>query len=518
MEHADLNYAWGHAICSGLHALGVGRIVISPGSRSTPLALAAHRYPELQTQVILDERSAAFFALGAAKTSGQPVALIATSGTAISEWLPAVSEADLARVPLILLSADRPPELRQCGANQTMPQANLFDERCRFSMELPLPDEQLFQSACRYACQAVAASRWPLPGPAHLNIPLREPLTPIQFPTPDSLYPTRVSTPTLAPNDRHLTQIAEAISGLPGLIICGPESGAPLPKPQITQLAEALNAPLLADPLSNLRNDSHAKKQLISQYDLALMSDSFCAKAQPEWVLRFGAMPVSKQLSGFLSKLDQTRYILVDPHGRWPDPLHRGSELVQADPTLVASQLQQRVSPSPSPYLRIWQERQQSIQLIVADTALEEREVVEILMDQLPAEGLLFCGNSLPIRQLDWFHPGRERALTIMANRGVSGIDGNIATLLGMASTGDRPVVGMIGDLTLLHDIGSLAISNETLNAVILVLDNQGGGIFDHLPQQRLNEHEALFITPQQVDLAALARGFGVAYQSTTTA
>ncbi len=512
MDTADLNYAWAWALCEGLVASGVQRVVVSPGSRSTPLALAASRHPELTTRVILDERAAAFFALGAAKADRSPTALVATSGTAVSEWLPAVAEADLSRVPLILLSADRPPELRQCGANQTIDQSDLFGTKVRACIELPVPDAALFPVACRYATQAVAAARWPLPGAAHLNVPLREPLTPSASVVLPDLVRPMVSRPCLVADPTHLACIAAAIDGRPGLIICGPACGDPLPSEAIVRLGAALRVPILADPLSNLRSGAHGKGNIIAHYDACLRQPAFRRAAAPAWVLRFGAPPVSKELAVFLSGLGSSRQILVDPGGRWPDPLHLTTDLVQADPEDVATALNDAVTGAPDDgYLAAWQTREAIVREILVDTAPEEAQIIETLREQLPAGSRLFCGNSLPIRQLDWFLARRDAPLRILCNRGASGIDGNVATLLGMGSTGEGVLVGLLGDLTLIHDIGALAEAGDC-PGVVIVLENGGGAIFDHLPQHRLDEHMELFRTPRPVDLEAAAKAFGLGY------
>lgn len=512
LDTADLNLMWGMALCEGLRAGGVEQLFISPGSRSTPLALAAARMPALRIRVVLDERAAAFMALGAARAGGRPVALIATSGTAVAEWLPAVAEADLARLPLILLSADRPPEQRHCGANQTIQQGALFGERARLYLELPLPEAALMQAACRYAVQAVATARWPLPGPVHLNIPLREPLTPGDEVVPPAVTAPAVSRPRLQADPVHLDEIGSRIGGRPGLIVCGPETGAPLPGGAIAALAAALDVPILADPLSNLRDGLHDRCRVISRYDACLRQPAFAAVAEPQWVLRFGAQPVSKLLGQFLYAPKGVMHILVDAGGRWPDPLHRTTDLLQAEALSVAEGLTERVRPAPAGYLKVWREREAVVAEAMAAEVPEEAKLIGILGRCLPAGTRLFSGNSLPIRQLDWFHGGRSAPLHITCNRGASGIDGNVATLLGMSTVG-KPVVGLLGDLTLLHDIGTLA-EHQGLNAVLLVLDNDGGAIFTHLPQSRLAEHEALFLTPRRVDLAAAAQAFGIGYQA----
>lgn len=510
-DTAELNFTWAWAIFDGLVANGVKRVFISPGSRSTPLALAASRHPDIETRIVLDERTAAFMALGAARCERQPAALVATSGTAVSQWLPAVTEADLSRTPLILLSADRPPELHQCGANQTIQQRDLFGQRVRFSMELPVPGADLLQTACRFAAQAAATARWPLQGPVHLNIPFREPLVPTSFNKPQGLALPSVSRPVLDVDQERMDQLALPMNGREGIIICGPETGNPLPAEEITALASRLKAPVLADPLSNLRWGSHQKGQIISHYDACLRQPGFREQVKPAWVLRFGAMPVSKVLMEFLQGLDDCSHILVDPDGRWPDSLHHTTELIQADPARTASALADKVKPASGKYLGYWQQREQESMEILAGNQPMEADIIGSITGRLPAHCSLFCGNSLPVRQLDWFSGTREAPLRIVCNRGASGIDGNIASLLGMAVS-TRPVVGLVGDLSLIHDIGALT-ETEGLNATILVLDNGGGAIFDHLPQSRLDEHEALFTTPRSVDLEAAARAFGLGYR-----
>ncbi|MES9957274.1 MAG: 2-succinyl-5-enolpyruvyl-6-hydroxy-3-cyclohexene-1-carboxylic-acid synthase [Sedimenticola sp.] len=514
-DTAELNYAWAWAIFEGLVATGVQRVFISPGSRSTPLALAAARHPRLETRVILDERTAAFMALGAARLERAPVALVATSGTAVSEWMPAVTEADLSRVPLILLSADRPPELRHRGANQTIEQTGLFGNRVRFAMELPLAGDDLVQAACSHAAQACATALWPLRGPVHLNIPFREPLTPERFTVPGNIQTPTVYRPLAEPALPDLAQVTGMMSGRPGLIICGPECGRPHPADDIARLATATGAPVLADPLSNLRSGGHDRSHIINRYDACLRQPSFQERIEPAWVMRFGAMPVSKILNDFLDSLDDCAQILVDPDGRWADPLHSTSHLVQADPGRVASVVAERVKPCTGSHLENWRQREQQVADVMARFSPREAAVIDALVEQLPQGSHLFTGNSLPVRQLDWFFQGRERPLRISCNRGASGIDGNVATLLGMAATGADTVVGLLGDLTLVHDIGSLAESRD-LDAIILVLDNGGGAIFDHLPQSGLDEQEHLFTTPRRIDLEAACRAFGLTYRQTS--
>lgn len=513
-DTANTNYRWARALLDGLVAGGMKHVIVSPGSRSTPLALAANRHPRLTVRVILDERTAAFFALGMAKASQKPVALIATSGTAVANWLPAVTEADLSRIPLVLLSADRPAELRQCGANQTIQQNDLFGPRTRFVHELPLPDSELFQVACDVGTKAVIASQWPLTGPVHLNIPFREPLTPDSFERVD-VSSIAWSKPVLQPDLAHIKRIANKISGKPGLIICGPQLDAVFPADAVARFAQCVGAAILADPLSNLRQTLQGSGVAVNQYDAVLRNNAFVSENRPAWVLRLGAMPVSKVLGQYLDSLDDVCQILIEPGARWMDPIYQADELILADVEPSIDALAACVEASAPQWLADWQTMQRAVESVLMDGPPMEAQLVSELVQCLPRKTPVFCGNSLAVRQLDWFFTGRSEELAFYCNRGASGIDGNIATLLGVASVTDQPLVGILGDLTVQHDIASLTEA-QGINAVIIVLDNGGGGIFDYLPQAKLEEHEALFITPRQFDLETLAKGFGVTYGRTS--
>lgn len=512
---ADTNYRWAYALFDGLIAGGLSQVVVSPGSRSTPLALAASRHPKLNVRVVLDERVAAFFALGMAKETGLPVALVATSGTAVTEWLPAVTEADLSRIPLLLLSADRPQELRQCGANQTIQQNGLFSSQTRYAMELPLPDEALMQAAAQYAGRASAAAQWPLAGPVHLNIPFREPLTPSQGILPQPVKTIYWSKPLLQFSEHDVSELVSKISGRPGLIVCGPDVGEALPAIEIAKLAKSLSSPILADPLSNLRCSLFSDPHLISLYDGCLKSEAFATSTKPEWVIRFGAMPVSKVLNAYLENLLNAQHIVVDASGRWTDALHQVDMVLQADPAAVAEALSERVSRATDEWLSHWQQRQDEVEAHLRNASPPEAEMLDTIGQSLPEGVRVFSGNSLAIRQFDWFFKGRSQAMKLLCNRGASGIDGNVATVLGIAAVSEQPVVAVLGDLSLQHDIAAFAEAVD-LNAVFILLDNGGGGIFDYLPQSALEEHEALFITPRNANFKALATGFGIHYCETS--
>ena len=333
-EVAFLNLRWAMALVEGLVAAGVDRAVISPGSRSTPLTLACLRHPGMKSWIQVDERSAAFFALGLAKADRRPVALVCTSGSAPANWFPAVIEASYGLTPLILLTADRPAELRDCGANQTINQAGLFGGQVRASHELPPAEStpQALRGLGFLAARAADQSRWPLPGPVHINVPLREPLVPAGvLPEYAAATPRAVSYPVMQPPADEIAALARELSGRPGLIVCGEGNyGNGFPA-ALAQLAEALACPVLADPLANLRYGAHDRSRILGRYDAFLRREGFAGNPRPEWVLRFGAVPVSKQLQNYLAACDSA-HILVEPHGRWPDPLHQTTRLLRADP------------------------------------------------------------------------------------------------------------------------------------------------------------------------------------------
>lgn len=506
------NLLWAWALIDGLAAGGVSHAVISPGSRSTPLTLACLRHPRLKTWIQVDERSAAFFALGLARSENQPVALVCTSGSAPANWFPAVIEADMGAIPLILLSADRPPELRGCGANQAIDQIGLFGGHVRGFHELPCAagaaDRLRWLRAV--AARAVDQSRWPLAGPVHVNVPLREPLLPAD-PWPELLlepvaqvdYPIMSLAPTEAEN------LVRQLSGGRGLIVCGGGETDPGFPAAVTQLARQLGCPLLADPLSGLRFGAHERSAVLSRYDAFLRR---AAIPRPDWVLRFGAMPVSKFLQRFLAGLAGVPQIMVDATGRWSDPLQRASHVLRADGVALCRQLSElAVQAAPPDWLAAWQaEEQRAAQLATLDPPLEAA-VVQAILARLPEGAILFSGNSMAIRELDAYSGCGGAARRILGNRGASGIDGNVSTALGLAAGSGQPVLALLGDLTFFHDMNGLAAARG-LDVVFVVLNNNGGGIFSYLPQAQLEEFEHAWLTPLNLDFSHAAALHGLAY------
>ncbi len=518
------NLRWSQALIDGLVSRGLGRVVISPGSRSTPLALACERHPLIQTWIQVDERSAAFFALGLAKADRQPVALIATSGSAPAHWYPAVIEASKSAIPLLLLSADRPPELQDCGANQTIDQINLFGSHVRSFHQLPLPSstsEQL-DAIQQLGQQAAEESLSPLPGPVHLNIPFREPLVPDG--SESTILESQTTIQTVAPfapspDEALLERLATELGGKQGLIICGPEHYADGFAEAVTTLAQRLGAPILADPLSNLRFGAHDRQQIISRYDAFLKRPTFTRSHSPDWLLRFGAMPVSKSLSNYLESSVESHHYLIDGNGQMRDPLHRIDAPITTDPTLFCQQLTQQLPKQNShPWLDEFQQEEQRAAQLASALSSTESIIIGQCIEKLPAQSSIFCSNSMPIRDLDSYSGSANKPLQILANRGVSGIDGNISTLLGVAAANTNEqgtTLGLIGDLALFHDMNGLLMARE-VDAIIVLFNNNGGAIFEHLPQAELPEFERVWKTPTHLDFAHVAQLYGLAYRQLT--
>lgn len=501
----SINASWSAALVDGLVGAGVVHVVISPGSRSTPLALSCLRHPSLTCKVLLDERAAAFFALGLAKACGRPVVLICTSGSAVANWHPAVAEADAARLPLILLSADRPPELQDCGANQTIDQHYLFGNHLRGFHALP-PAEADAAWLGHFAARVVSQSLWPLAGPVQVNVPFREPLLgPLAAGPQRQLAVPRVVLPVLtAPSDQ-LASIAEMLAGRRGVILAGAE---PLPAEPITRLAAALDWPVIADPLSGLRFGPHDLSRVVAAADSHLRGGG----PKPDWVLRFGAFPVSKPVATWLAAA-APRQVVVTADSRWPDPQRAAEVIIHAEPGRFAEALASLIDrPAPSGWLDSFLARETLAAELTHQYAPPEAAVIRTLLDILPAGALLFVGNSMPVRDLDAFSGTQAKPLTVLCNRGASGIDGNLASFFGAAASGRfSAAVAVVGDLTFLHDLGGLA-AGQGANAAVCVLDNGGGAIFEHLPQAGLPEFQQGWLTPQQADLAAAAAVWGHRY------
>jgi 2-succinyl-5-enolpyruvyl-6-hydroxy-3-cyclohexene-1-carboxylate synthase len=482
----------------------------SPGSRSTPLVLALARHGALRAHSHIDERSSAFFALGAAKASGRPVAIACTSGTAAANFAPAVIEASEARVPLIVLTADRPPELRGIGAGQTIDQIKLYGDAVRWFFEVGNHDADAESSAWvrALACRAWAAATGPRPGPVHLNWPLREPLVPGRPPrrAPGG-RPDGRPWVELAPAARAGASLREHIAGSRrGVIVAGRDDAGL--SPAIPALAAAAGYPLLADPLSGARRGPAA----IAAYDALLRDPAFAAAHAPDVVVRVGDLPTSKPLRAWLQAAAGARQILVDPSLAWQDPASVADVLLRTDPRALEAP-----EPAPSEWLASWTDAdaraRAAIERELGDE-LSEPNVARVLAAALPAQATLFVAASMPVRELESFAAARDDAPRVLSNRGANGIDGTLATALGVAAAAPGPVVALIGDVAFAHDIGSLLAVRRLHGAplTIVLLDNGGAAVFDHLPVSGESDvYERHIATPTGLDFEAAAALYGLA-------
>lgn len=521
MKPGDTNLRCSQQLVGALVDAGVRHLVISPGSRSTPLVLAALQLEALQLHVVPDERSAAFFALGLSKTGAAPAAVLATSGSAAAHWYPAVIEAASAHWPLLLLSADRPPESHACSANQTIDQTRLFGAFTRgfFALDVQAGNPVLPASVASITAQAVDLSRWPLPGPTHINVSFREPLLPesgLSEPPPGAAA-VMVDYPQRTPAAAQVQQLAEQLSGRPGILIAGASAFSSSAARALHRLAVKLDCPLLADPLSGLRFDAGDRTQLVCRYDTFLRDPAFANQHAPDWVLQFGAPPVSKALHDFLDRhAAGSRQIRVHAGGDWPDPARNGRQIIHADalPLLEALHTCPLQPAKVGDWFAAFRQAEQRVDALheqPSSLPLEAR-ILNQVVQQMPADSHLFAGNSTVIRDCDSFLGVQPKPLSLSANRGASGIDGNVSTLLGMAAADNRSVVGLLGDLAMYHDMNGLLAARD-VKAVLVVFSNGGGAIFSYLPQAQLPQFEQYWLTDTGLDMAAVAQLYQLAFR-----
>ena len=526
---------------------GVRDAVICPGSRSTSLALALRAHDGLRVRVLLDERSAGFYALGLGKAARRPVAVLTTSGTAAANLLPAVVEASLGRVPLVVITADRPPELRDRGAAQSIDQVGLFGVHARWFAELPLLDgaEVTRRHVRSVAARAVATAAAGPAGPVHVNAPFREPLVPDGplGPLDDGPFAALVSGRRLL-DDGQVARLARRLADVErGLVVAGPQDDPELPA-ALAHLAAALDWPIVADPLSLARCGPHDRSRVISRADQLLRPGPWRDAHLPDLVIRFGAQPTSKPL---LTLLEDHRpdLLVVDGDAGWREPAIVAATFVHADAVATAHALagavgaadrrraETRLRPAParsSPWLDAWLDAERAadralrgwlVSVTRAGTTFEGAPFAH-LAEVLPDGAVLWAGSSMPVRDMDAWLPAASRAIRPMANRGANGIDGVVSSAAGAAASG-APVVLVIGDVALLHDLSGLAAAREQGGSLTLVvLNNDGGGIFSFLPQAEIErpavglpEHfEELFGTPHGIDLGPLVTALGADHRA----
>lgn len=537
-------FAYVGAFVNELSRGGVHHVCICPGSRSTPLALTIANDPSLKTWMHIDERSGAFFALGLARALGEPVALLCTSGTAAANFLPAVVEAKSAGVPLLVLTADRPPELRDIGAAQTIDQNRLYGAHVKWFVEVALPDATpgMLRYARTLAARAISTAMTTPAGPVHLNFPFREPLVPMPIEPlaglseedalgwtgkPDGAPWVSVAHSTHAVDDEAVDALAQRLRRAERpLIVCGPQHDTALALP-LAKLAASLGAPLLVDPLSQLRWGTHDRSSLIDRYDAALRHDATAAGLEPDLVVRIGGVPTSKALGQYLQRHESAYHVVVDA-ARWPDPLMLADEMIHSDPRhlcedLIAVLGEGGEPPRRSRWLNRWKAADTATCRALNDYSasltepFEGRSLTDVVAC-LPDGATLVVSSSMPVRDLDAFATGDDRQIRVLSNRGANGIDGVVSTALGAAAASairnGGPLVLVIGDLAMYHDMnGLMAARLHALDATIVVLNNDGGGIFSFLPQASQATHfEELWGTPHGLTFAPVADLYGAEY------
>jgi 2-succinyl-5-enolpyruvyl-6-hydroxy-3-cyclohexene-1-carboxylate synthase len=541
VDTTNANTALASAFVEELARGGLRRAVVSPGSRSTPLALALWRAPEIEVTVIVDERSAGFFALGAAQASGEPVALLCTSGTAVANYHPAVYEADESALPLLVLSADRPPELRGIGAGQTVDQIKPFGSSVRWFCEVGThqADDPGLLHYRSVACRALARARGEVrPGPVHLNLPWREPLAPIAVEGAvsatdplalegrDGRPLTAVTAIDLEPSTFLLEEMAAHIGdAIAGVIVAGRQLDPELREP-LAHLARVAGFPILAEPTSQLRCGPHQRSNVVAAYDLLLRDERFARAVVPDFVLRFGAMPTSKPLRAWLAASGASE-VVIDPHGGWNEPSNRAAAILRADPTELAAGWAARLEKEPRGAPTRWLAAEAAAQAALEDAlgggadgageGISEPALHRALGAAHRDGDLVYIASSMPIRDQEAFLSAGDPDVHFLCNRGANGIDGLLSSGIGAAHASGRPTTIVSGDLGLLHDIGGLAALRDVSTPVrIVVIDNGGGGIFHFLPQEQAldgEEFEALLGTPRGVDAAKAAALFDLPHR-----
>ena len=533
IDFRNTNTLWASIAVETLAKLGLQTAVVCPGSRSTPLTFAFAQHPSIESLPILDERSAAFFALGCAKRQRRPVAIVCTSGTAGANFYPAVIEAYESGFPLLIFTADRPHELRACASGQTIDQQRLYGNFVKQYSELSVPeaDELLLKYLRQTLSSAWHKATAPIPGPIHFNCPFRDPLPPIADKSTqektrslsetfdsDQFFsaikpPQPVQEQTLPPLD-----LWRQCSS--GLIIAGPTE---VDEPQtycqaVAQISKKLGWPVIAEGLSPLRNYQQTNSELVSTYDLILREKTRSHTLIPEAVIQLGPLPISKVLRGWLQRHDPQRWVISSQRNL--DPLHGTTHFLSTSVEALARQVEQvnKAEDNCADYRQRWQQweaiaRRKIEVALTQENALVESKVIQLLSQHLPKETPLFIANSMPVRDVEYFWQVGDRAIRPFFSRGANGIDGTLSTAMGIAHR-NQPTALLTGDLAFLHDTNGL-LNNQYFSGslTIVMINNNGGGIFEMLPVSQFEpEFEKYFVTPQTVDFKAMCMAYGVDY------
>lgn len=553
MSFALTQSLWARGVAEALRGAGVADVIVSPGSRSTPLVQAVTR-AQLSVRAIIDERSAGFFALGMARANGRPVALLCTSGSAAGHYLPAIIEAHHARVPLVVITADRPPELRDCAAPQAMNQVGLYGERVRQMVELGVASEdaRAVRGMRRRIAQAVSVSRAPNPGPVHINVPLRKPLELVEAGSAQERARVRaveaiLAEPLTVPWPAQLRAAEEAIASLAqavnaaerAVIVAGPLSashgrerpthttaGGPYAS-AIFSFAEAANLPVFTEAASGLRfHGASLCANACDAYDLLYRSEPWAAAHRPDLIIQIGAPPISTAWNRLVTNHPVIPRYIITEHD-WPDPMSSATAIVRGD---IADTLERVVghvdAPAPPWTRELLAANHRAWQIVEAELAnrgtLSEAQAMRAIVAATPDAAQLVIGNSLPVRTIDAFCPGTSRAVRVLTQRGVNGIDGIVSGAAGAAATTEGPTVAILGDVSFTHDLGGLAATRDLASPLaIVIIDNDGGRIFDHLPiaaSEPSESYATSWLTPPTCDFCAAAALFGAGYAEVDSA
>ncbi len=534
LSRTNLNALWGTFAVETLYRLGLRRAVVSPGARSAPLIWALAMHPGIEAIPVLDERSAGFFALGLARRNHEPVLLVSTSGTAGAHYYPALIEASEAGVPLLAITADRPHELRDCGAGQTIAQGDLYGGFVRYAAELPLPEPvvPLLRHLRQTLIHAWDIARGPLPGPVHLNAPFREPLAPIEDDSlrpwlasfdPEGLLPTETPVPVI---ERSRLRLAPSEAGAlfehwrgrkRGLIIAGPAQPANPAEycTAVGQLASSLGWPVLTDGLSPLRNYRDNVPGLVTKYEFLLRAASLRDTLKPDAVIQLGALPTGKTLRAWLEEAAAETWVITAGY-RNLDPLHGRTHHVRGTVEDLATVIRDNVVPKESnPYIDRWLTAEKASVSRVArflenEKGLFEGKAAWLMSRRLPSDTPCFFAASMPVRDVEFYWESGNRRCRPYCNRGVNGIDGTLSTAMGICHEGP-PGVLLTGDLAFLHDANGLQnLPRFRGSLTVVLINNGGGGIFEKLPMARFDPpFEEYFATPQTVDFQGLASAYG---------
>ncbi|HTL69216.1 MAG TPA: 2-succinyl-5-enolpyruvyl-6-hydroxy-3-cyclohexene-1-carboxylic-acid synthase [Lacunisphaera sp.] len=525
LDFRNTNSLWGGVLVETLHRLGLRHAVISPGSRSTPLTMALARHPGISSLPVLDERSAAFFALGLAKRTQRPVLLVCTSGTAGANYFPAVIEAQEGGVPLLVITADRPPEMRDCRSGQTIDQIRLYGGHVNFFHEFAVPEATM--PRLRYLRQTVVQAwertLWPDPGPVHLNAPFRDPLAPVADGRTGKIragWDDEKFFGTVRPPQKVLSRIEQC--GFPvnrrGVIAVGPLDGGPAAVDAgiLAGLAYNLGWPILADGLSGLRGDAERYPGLVTRYDAILRSGRAARQLRPEVVLALGGWPTSKVLRAWLEDSGAEAW-MVSTRRSNQDSLHLATRHLRCSLWAFAEAVatSQRRDEA---YVDAWRRAERAAGRCLGRKVdrtgwLFEGRAAHELSRHLPPGTPVLVANSMPVRDVEYFWNAGDLGHPLYCNRGANGIDGTLSTALGLAHA-DRPAVLLAGDLALLHDANGFLIRPKFRGGLTIVLiNNHGGGIFEHLPVAAFEPpFEEFFATPQAVEVGVLCRAHGVEF------